>query len=195
MSVMPSRLGGPSNSAELVKRRRCFSVHGLFGLTSVCRQIRADTQVLVFELNAFAFTDENYSYSSAIRAFSSSLSKREIAGVHTIYWPLVNILVYRQSLHGVKLEEPDRSCSEELGALTGLKKVVLRHFGSAFDSTATKYSEAEAQELKALLAEPGAEQYICERQYRRMLAERAMKELVASKDVEVRCERSWRANF
>jgi len=64
-----------------------------------------------------------------------------------------------------------------------------------FHSAATEYSEAEAQELKALLAEPTAKEYNVDREYRRTLTVRAMKVLVAGKNIEVRCERSWRANF
>ncbi|KAJ4986063.1 hypothetical protein SVAN01_08436 [Stagonosporopsis vannaccii] len=193
---MPRPRAGTSYcSAEPAKRRRCFSVHGLFALTSVCQQIRTDTQVLVYELNAFTFTDGNYNYSSAIRAFTSSLTQREIAAIHTLYWPLVNVLVYRQGLHGVKLEEPDRSCTEELGALKGLDMVFLRHFGPGFDSVAIKYSDAEAQELKEILAGHGAHAYAVEREYQRTLAVKTMNVLLARKHVEVHCERSWRANF
>ncbi|KAJ8106461.1 hypothetical protein OPT61_g9522 [Boeremia exigua] len=161
-----------SRRAAERSHRRCFSVHGLFALTSVCRQVRADTQVLVYELNAFAFSDGNYNYSSAIRGFTRSLSAREIAAVHTVYWPLVNGLMYQRNGQGRELEELDRSCAVELGALKGLERVVLRYFGSEFETVREKHSEAEAAELQSLLADRGGRDYAIKRQFRRTLAVR-----------------------
>src|SRR5690242_4619537 len=40
---MPSARGNLTSSVEPVKRRRCFSVHGLFCLKRVCRQTRVGT--------------------------------------------------------------------------------------------------------------------------------------------------------
>ncbi|KAF2632452.1 hypothetical protein BU25DRAFT_487943 [Macroventuria anomochaeta] len=188
----PSEL---SSSSEPTKRKRCFSVHGLFSLTSVCRQTRADTQSLIYEVNTFAFSDGNYNYSSAIRAFTQSLTEREVSVIHTIYWPLMNVLVYRRSLHGVSLEEPDRACVEELRALKGLKRVVLRYCGSEFNNIADKHSEYEKMELEGLLAEKGGWDYAVKRQFQRTLAVRGMKALIGREDVEVECEKTWRANF
>lgn len=159
----------------------------------MCRQIRADTHLLVYEHNAFAFTDGNYNYSSAISAFTKSLTEREVAAVHTIYWPLVNVLVYRHCLHGAQLEEPDRRCAKELGSLTKLEKVILRYWGNEFN-IADKHSEAEANELRALLAPHGGWNYHVEKEYRRTLGVRAMKALLA-REIEVQCEKSWRVCF
>lgn len=188
----PSEL---SSSSELAKRKRCFSDYALFSLSSVCRQTRADPQVLVYELNTFAFSDGHYNYSRAIRAFTRSLTERKLSVIHTIYWPLVTVLVYRRSLRGEKVEEPESACAEELRALKGLKRVVLRYGGPEFNSLADRHNEGEKMELRGLLAANGRWDYALEREFRRTLAVRAMKAVIARDDVTMECEKTWRAAF
>lgn len=184
------------SSSHPTNRKRCFSVHGLFGLTSVCRQIRADTQLLVYELNAYAFSDRNYNYSSAIRAFTRSLTEREIAAIHSIYWPLMNILLLPGNLRDAQLEEPDQTnCSKELKSLTGLKSVVLRHFGNGFHYVAERHVEEEKQELERMFAERGRQNYAVVRRFLRMVAVRRISALIDREDVKIECERSRSANF
>lgn len=188
----PSEL---TSSSEPAKRVRCFSVHGLFGLTSVCKQTRADLQVLVYELNSFAFSDGYYNYSRAVRAFTSSLTSHELSVVHTVYWPLVSILAYRRSLRGEKVEGPDSTCAEEFGALEGLKRLVLRYGGPEFSNFTDKHTEEERAEFRNLLAAHGGWDYALERDFRRTLAVRIAKALVVTKGVTIECEKTWRAAF
>lgn len=188
----PGRLG---RSTEPIKRKRCFSAHGLFSLTSVCRQVRAETHLLVYERNSFAFSDGNYNYSSAIRAFTETLDERELSSIHTIYWPMINALLYQRSIHGENIDEPDRACVEESRALKGLKRVVLRYIGSDIHNVTNKASEYEAKELKAIFAERGRWDYLVETEFRITLAIRGMKALLGSEDVEIVCDKTWRAAF
>lgn len=184
-----------SSSSELAKRKRCFSVYGLFSLSSVCRQTRADLQMLVYELNTFTFTDGHYNYSRAIRAFTRSLTERKLSVIHTIYWPLVTVLVYRRSLRGEKVEEPESACAEELRALKGFKRVVLRYGGPEFNSLADKHNKGVKMELRGLPAANGRWDYALEREFRGTLAVRAVKALIARDDVTIECEKTWRAAF
>lgn len=170
------------------KQPRCFSIHGLFSLTSVCRQIRAETHLLVYECSAFAFSGGNYNYARAIRAFTQSLTERELSAIRTICWPLLGALSFQRSLRGVESGEPDRACVEEIRALTGLRRVVLR-FGAVDLNVRIEYSDAEVAELERLVEEAGGEIYATERRFRRMLAVRGMKMLLAKEEVEVECEK------
>lgn len=184
-----------TSSSNPLKRKRCVSVHGLFSLASVCRQTRADLQLLVYELNSFAFSDKHYNYGRAIRAFSQSLATRELSTIKTVCWPLVNVLVYRRSLRGEKVEEPDSACVEELRSLKGLNRIILRYGGPEFNSLADKHNEEERMELRSLLAANGGWDYGLERDFRRRLAVRTARALIATENVTIECERTWRAAF
>ncbi|KAF3031677.1 hypothetical protein E8E12_002574 [Didymella heteroderae] len=188
----PSELSGSSKPA---KRRRCFSVHGLFSLTSVCRQTRADLQILVYELNSFAFSDRHHNYSHAIREFDRSLAERELSTIHTIYWPLLNVLVYRRSSRGEKVEELDSACAEVLKNFKGLERIVLRYGGPEFNSLADKHNDEERIELQGLLEANGGWDYALGRDFRRKLAVRTAKGLIARENVVIECEKTWRAAF
>jgi hypothetical protein len=157
--------------------------------------VRAETHLLVYERNCFAFTDGNYNYSSAIRAFTGTLNERELSSIHTIYWPIMNALLYQRSIHGTEISEPDRACVEELRALKGLERVVLRYTGSDIRNMTKTASEYEAKELKAIFAERGGWDYLVENEFRRTLSIKGMKALLGSEDVEIVCDKTWRANF
>ena len=188
----PSELTSSSGPA---KRRRCFSVYGLFSMASVCRQTRADLQVLVYELNSFAFSDKNYNYSCAMRAFTQSLTDRELSSVQAIHWPLVNVLAYRRSLRGEKVDEPDSTSAEELRTLRGLTRIVLRYGGPEFNSLADKPDKEERLELQGLLETNGGWDYALEREFRRKVAVRTVKGLIAREDVRIECKKTWRVAF
>ncbi|KAF3048794.1 hypothetical protein E8E11_010003, partial [Didymella keratinophila] len=150
------------------------------------RQTRADLQLLVYELNSFAFSDKDYNYGRAIRAFTSSLTERELSTIQTVHWPLVNVLVYRRSLRGDRVEEPDKTCAEELRSLRGLNRIVLRYGGPEFNSLADKYNEEERIELRGLLEANGGWDYGLERDYRRTLAVRTAQALIAREDLTIK---------
>ena len=185
----------PTDPSKSRKRKRCFSVHGLFALTSVCRQTRAETHQLVFERNSFAFSNANYNCGRALHAFTQSLMERQLSTVYMIYWPLTNALFYQRSLHGEKIEEPDQACVKEFRAMKGLKTVVLRYIGSDVSNTRDRVTEYEKAELQARFAERGGWDYWVEREFRRTLAVRGMRALIEREDVEVACEKTWRAAF
>lgn len=188
----PSEL---TSSSGPPKRRRCFSVYGLFSMASVCRQTRADLQLLVYELNSFAFSDKHYNYSRAMRAFTKSLTERELSSIQAIHWPLVNVLAYRHNLRGEKVEEPDSTSVEELRNLPGLTRVVLRYGGPEFNSLADKPNEEERLELQGLVKTNGGWDYALEREFRRTMAARTARALIEREDVRIRCEKTWRAAF
>ena len=112
-----------------------------------------------------------------------------------MYWPLMNALFYHRSLHGEKIEEPDQACVKEFRAMKGLKKVVLRYIGSDVSNTTDKFTEFDKAELQARFAERGGWDYRVERDFRRTLAVRGMRALIEREDVEVACEKTWRAAF
>ncbi|UPX14231.1 uncharacterized protein EKO05_0004720 [Ascochyta rabiei] len=177
------------------KRKRCFSVEGLFSLTSVCRQTRAETHLSVYKLNSFAFSVEYFNYGRAIHAFTHPLPEREVSSIHCLYWPLLQARVFQQSLHDARIEGSGWTCVEELRALKGLNKVVLRHKATDVEKTPDEYSEDEAKELESLFAVRSGAEYIVERQFRRTLAVRGMAKLVGSERVELVCQKTWRAAF
>ncbi|XPS73910.1 hypothetical protein M3J09_006040 [Ascochyta lentis] len=177
------------------KQKRCFSIHGLFSLTSVCSQTRSETNLSVYELNAFAFSSENYNYGTAIRAFTLSLSKRQLSVVRCVYWPLLQARIFQQNLHGVRIEGCEWACVEEFRALTGLERVVLRYKATDVEKRLHEYSEDEAVELEGLLAERRGGDYVVQRVFRRTLAVRGMEKVVGSDAVDVVCRKTWRAAF
>jgi hypothetical protein len=160
----------------------------------VCKQTRADVQVLIYELNSFAFSDVQYNYSRAIRAFIQTSSERELFSVRTIYWPLVSFLAYRHSLRGENVEEPDTACAGELRIFEGLRRLTLRYGGAEFNSFADKHNEEEKMELQRLLAVNDGRNYALIREFRRTLALRASKAVIRDY-VKAECEQSWRAAF
>lgn len=149
----------------------------------------------MYELDSFAFSDKHHNYSRAIRDLTQSLTERELSSIQTIHWPLVNVLVYRRSLRGEKVEEPDSTCAKELRSLRGLNQINLRYGGPEFNSLADKHNKEERIELRGLLEANGGWDYGVERDYRRMLAVRTARELIARVDVMIECERTWRAAF
>jgi hypothetical protein len=158
--------------------------------------MRADTKSLVYGLNTFGFSDRCYNYGSAIQAWTKSLSEREKAAVKTIYWPLRQAILFQQSLHGVRIQEPDRPCVDELRSLPNLKKVVLRYTASDLQKRKGEFSVDEENELVRLFAEAGRVwDYGVEREFRRELAMRGMKSLIGNGKLEVECRVSRRAAF
>jgi hypothetical protein len=76
-----------------------------------------------------------------------------------------------------------------------LNQINLRYGGPEFNSLADKHNKEERIELRGLLEANGGWDYGVERDYRRMLAVRTARELIARVDVMIECERTWRAAF
>jgi hypothetical protein len=175
---------------QLTPKERCFSINGLFALTSVCRQTRMETALLIYKLNAFSFSDAHYNYASAVRVWTASLHSRELHAVRTLYWPLRQALVFQHSVHGVGMRDPDRACEEELRALSGLEKVVLRYSAADVGRRVGEFSVEERRVLDGLFGEADqAWDYAIEREFRRRLAVRGMVRLVGRDGVDVLCEK------
>jgi hypothetical protein len=173
-------------------RKQCASLQALFALPHVCRQLRAETTLLIYELNSFAFSDKAYNYSRAIKQWTQSLDAREKAAVNSICWPLRQARnFYQFSQHAQAMQLPDRACTEELRSLVNLKKVVLRSI--ATDVGMAKLSPSEYAELEALYVARGVRGYSTEREFRRSLAVRGMREQLGLAEVDIRCEKTWRA--
>lgn len=173
---------------------RCFSVHGLFGLTSVCKQIRADTHLLVYRLNCFSFSEVNHNYGSAIRTLISTLTEREISAILSVYWPLINVVRCRPSPQGTSCDGSEPNCTDELRALKGLQKIVLRHSGSESDYIAGNYTWAEQEELHRQIAERSNEIYSVKREFVRAVAAQDMMAFIKKEDVMVECKKFSRPN-
>lgn len=183
-----------SRRRQLPTRKMCFSVHGLFALTSVCRQIRAETHLLVYEHNEFAFAKDNYNYRGAIRALIRTLTEREASAIRTICWPLADVVQDRSSLRGKNLDGPQRDCFEELRALKGLKKVVLRQHMLDSGYKASNYTAEENEELNRRVAERSREAYSVQRIFVREIAVQDTKRLIRREDVQVECIKFHRRN-
>ncbi|KAF2997558.1 hypothetical protein E8E13_000842 [Curvularia kusanoi] len=183
-------------SQKLEKVKRCFSVHGLFVLPKVCRQVREDTHLLVYELNGFAFSAGNFNFRRALSAFQASLTAREMLAVYTLYWPFIDIVSHRRRLQDDGLESPLRqSCTEELRLFGALKKIVLRYFENDLRYLEGRWTEEEEQELKVILADRRSSRYQAPRELTRRVVMRSMVALIDRADTKVECERSWRAYF
>lgn len=184
-----------NNSSAPAKRKRCVSIHGFFSLTSVCRQTRADLYRSVYQLNSFAFSDKNYNYSRAIHAFTQSLTEQELPLIRTVQWPLASILIYRGNLRGERVEEPDSGCVEEHRNLNGLNRLIFRYGGPELNRLADNHTEKEREGSLALLGVNGRRDYAIERKFRRTLAVRTARVLIARESVSIDCEKNWRAAF
>ncbi|KAH3919143.1 hypothetical protein HBH56_029350 [Parastagonospora nodorum] len=163
------------------------SLPGLFGISSTCRQLQAETTDFVLAGNSWAFTDTRYNYATAFPLWLGTLSAKQRESIRTIHWPLRHARDVQQ--FGDEVQAPDRACRDELRCLTGLERVVLRYVGT--DVGAARLGVGEREEFER----QGETGYVEERRFRRELAVRGMRGLVGREEVQVVCEKTWRARF
>lgn len=172
------------------RRKRCASICGLFALSSVCYQIRAETMLLHIEGPSFAFSDTHFNYNKAFPLFLESLSLRERNAVRSIHWPLRQAReCYHRSLKDKPMEAPDQAFIDEFRELPYLQGVVLQYL--ATDVGGLRLTGHDVAELEGLVADVGeGKLYQVEREFRRELAVRGMMWQISHKDgVNVRCEK------
>ncbi|CAO2655120.1 Nn.00g101840.m01.CDS01 [Neocucurbitaria sp. VM-36] len=190
----PPLLGiGQGKRIYPIKRKRCASIPGLFSLPQVCRGLREDTLLLLYELNTFAFTDNSYNYSEALRSWVLSLDAPQKDAIRSISWPLRQAREYQRMLNGLPMEAPDRDCSAEFAELSGLTNVVLRWVPTDIGNGALSFSELA--ELSREYVRCGGGNYHIQRAFRRSLAQRGMQIQVNRADVQIEHVNTWRARF
>lgn len=145
----------------------------------------------VVEGNGFAFSRGGYDYVDGIELFVQSLTVRERSVIRCIYWPLSHArdLYHANTKQPMSPPRDPAVCVDALRSLTGLKKVVLRYV--ATDVGGAILSAGETEEMK----EVWGWDYVAEKRFRRELAVRGLKALLVDKEVEIVCEKTWRAGF
>lgn len=167
----------------------------LFPVAQVCRQLRNETRMMVISGNGFAFSGEGYDYVAAVELFVRSLTARERSAVRCIYWPLSHASDFHHA-NTKQLITPPRdpaACVNALRSLAGLRRVVLRY--EATDVGGAKLSEEEKEEIWDFSGREGKWDYAAERKFRRELAVRGMRKVLANEAMEIVYEKTWRAGY
>ncbi len=169
--------GDQRNTRDHLKAQQKGSLHALFPLANVCRQVRAEVGLSLYEGNTFAFLDYSRNYAVALPTWLASLHAKERNAISALAWPERQARKYQRPVmytDGGHLGPPDRDCSGEFTELTGLKRVELRVEGDWRALSEFKGKEMDESE-KAKIENGGWYNLRTLNDFTRMLAVKGMR--------------------